>query len=864
MWERTLQDLIRGLRANKGDENKFVQKAIDEIRVEVKGKDMQLKAAAVLKLTYLDMLGYDMSWASFYVVEVMSSPRYHLKNIGHLAACQSFTPQTDVLMLTTNLLKKEMSAPPVELSLSLNTLSHIMTPDLARDLAHELVTLLTHSRAHIRKRAVVAVFNVCSQYPEVLPAAFSRLRAMLEDPDPGVVVATVNVLTELARKDAASYLNLAPQLFHILTTSSNNWVLIKTMKLFACLAPLEPRLVKKLQAPMSDLISTTTAISLLYECVRTCITGGMLSGSSGHSLARACVDKLSGFLQNDDQNLRYIALVALLKLVPTHPYMAAEYEEMIMTSIDEPDISIRMRALDLVSAMATRDNLQSLVARLLVHLVPSSTPLPSATSALAAVQSSTSVAPTTSPSMSPSYRAHLTLLILSLGSRDTYSLVTDFHWYLSVLADLTYVSNAPGVGAEIARQLVDVVVRAQTTRRFAVELMTRLLSDENLVLRANEDDSCPEVLGAAAWICGEYCSDSTDRKVLLYYLTRPAISSLPLSILSLYLHSTLKVYGSWASDLANRWDVSDLTELNRVVDMITDGMKPFAASDDIEVQERAANALQLFAFIRADLSSYKKPEIQEAESTEGLAYPKSLFLIRPLFSAFELNAVAPQAQASVPVPEGLRLNEWIVPPEMDDHDMWDGEADDAVGEQVKGVKKTGKKRRVKKSEAAPKVETEEERREREKRRAARQDRLRGDPYYIRTDTPSGSHAAQTEDVDSIPVVQLQLDDIMAPAASPAVDLTPANEHSQQITGPLIDTEGEMPERAKTNMTSEELHEELPPITVPSPPQPPVARPIPSIAQYEIPEEGVSTPEPIRVSRLKKQGAKKKKKVTATA
>ena len=52
------------------------------------------------------MLGYDMSWASFYVVEVMSSPKVHLKSVGYLAAAQSFTQDTDVLMLTTNQLKK--------------------------------------------------------------------------------------------------------------------------------------------------------------------------------------------------------------------------------------------------------------------------------------------------------------------------------------------------------------------------------------------------------------------------------------------------------------------------------------------------------------------------------------------------------------------------------------------------------------------------------------------------------------------------------------------------------------------------------------------------------------------------------------
>ena len=56
------------------------------------------------------MLGYDMSWASFYVVEVMSSPKVHLKSVGYLAAAQSFTQDTDVLMLTTNLLKKASPA----------------------------------------------------------------------------------------------------------------------------------------------------------------------------------------------------------------------------------------------------------------------------------------------------------------------------------------------------------------------------------------------------------------------------------------------------------------------------------------------------------------------------------------------------------------------------------------------------------------------------------------------------------------------------------------------------------------------------------------------------------------------------------
>ena len=65
-----------------------------------------LKATALLKIIYLEMFGHDMSWASFQVLEVMSSPKYHQKRVGYLGAVQSFRPDTEVLMLATNLLKK--------------------------------------------------------------------------------------------------------------------------------------------------------------------------------------------------------------------------------------------------------------------------------------------------------------------------------------------------------------------------------------------------------------------------------------------------------------------------------------------------------------------------------------------------------------------------------------------------------------------------------------------------------------------------------------------------------------------------------------------------------------------------------------
>ena len=48
---------------------------------------------------------------------------------------------------------------------------------------------------------------------------------------PAVVSAAVNVICELAAKNPQNYLPLAPQLFKLLTTSNNNWMVIKIIKL---------------------------------------------------------------------------------------------------------------------------------------------------------------------------------------------------------------------------------------------------------------------------------------------------------------------------------------------------------------------------------------------------------------------------------------------------------------------------------------------------------------------------------------------------------------------------------------------------------------------------------------------------------
>lgn len=83
---------------------------------------------------------------------------------------------------------------------------------------------------------------------------------------------------------------------------------------FATLTPLEPRLIKKLLPPLTNLIRTTPAMSLLYECINGIIQGGIIEGTEGvregDEIATLCVGKLRGMIMVEgDPNCRSVPSV---------------------------------------------------------------------------------------------------------------------------------------------------------------------------------------------------------------------------------------------------------------------------------------------------------------------------------------------------------------------------------------------------------------------------------------------------------------------------------------------------------------------------------------------------------------------------
>uniref|UniRef100_A0A7N6F5Z5 AP-3 complex subunit delta-1 n=1 Tax=Anabas testudineus TaxID=64144 RepID=A0A7N6F5Z5_ANATE len=658
MFDKNLQDLVRGIRNHKEDEAKYISTCIDEIKQELKQDNIAVKANAVCKLTYLQMLGYDVSWAAFNIVEVMSSSKFTYKRIGYLAASQCFHESTDVIMLTTNQIRKDLSSPnQYDTGVALTGLSCFVTPDLARDLANDIMTLVSHSEYLYQTIYVLMITAyLFLDYPCVQSAA-------------------VNVICELARRNPKNYLSLAPLFFKLMTSSTNNWVLIKIIKLFGALTPLEPRLGKKLIEPLTNLI---------HRCTE---------GAKSQGCRNVSLNALSPYVCVCIYVVKYLGLLAMSKILKTHPKSVQSHKDLILQCLDDKDESIRLRALDLLYGMVSKKNLMEIVKKLMLHV---------------------------DKAEGTTYRDELLTKIIDICSQSNYQYITNFEWYISILVELTRLEGTRH-GHLIASQMLDVAIRVKAIRAFAVAQMATLLDNAHLLTGNMQRNGICEVLYAAAWICGEFSEHLENPMQTLEAMLRPKVATLPGHIQAVYVQNAAKLF---ATVLKSQEGNTDSTAAQETIQLMIDRLPLFVQSANLEVQERASCILQLVKYIQ----KLQQKDVEVAEEVSALF-------------AGELNPVAPKAQKKVPVPEGLDLDAWINEPPSE------SESED---EQPKAIftKEEPKHSRPR--------HTEVDEKELARRREARKQEQANNPFYIKASPSSQKVYQETPGVEHIPVVQIDL------------------------------------------------------------------------------------------------------------
>nr|ADI44142.1 MIP21530p [Drosophila melanogaster] len=465
-------------------------------------------------------------------------------------------------------------------------------------------------------------------------------------------------------------------------------------------------------------------MSLLYECINTVIAVliSISSGMPNHSASiQLCVQKLRILIEDSDQNLKYLGLLAMSKILKTHPKSVQAHKDLILACLDDKDESIRLRALDLLYGMVSKKNLMEIVKRLLGHMERAE---------------------------GSAYRDELLYKVIEICAQSSYLYVTNFEWYLTVLVELIQLEAGSRHGRLIAEQLLDVAIRVPVVRQFAVNEMTNLLDTFTVSAQSN---SMYEVLYAAAWIVGEFAGELEDAEKTLNILLRPRL--LPGHIQGVYVQNVIKLFARLATTCL---ELQDLPGLVTLCDHVLDKLQHFNGSSDIEVQERANSACMLIEMLRNQLSTSTDAMAMDT-TTEGGIPPLAIEIVQEMTLLFtgELIPVAPKAQRKVPLPDGLDLDEWInAPPPEDAASSSSSEHDKDelfVSATQAGTGADGGEKRRQSLELTPE--------QLERQRMARLIEQSNNPHYLKsTPTASGaSNADQYDNIDDIPITELPLD-----------------------------------------------------------------------------------------------------------
>lgn len=512
--------------------------------------------------------------------------------------------------------------------------------------------------------------------------------------------------------------------------------------------------------------------------------------------------------------MKYVALLAFNKIVVTHPWLVAQQEDVILECIDSADISIRIKALDLVQGMVSNDNLVSIVSRLMRQLKLFSSgdsraanhrggsPGDSDEDDLERTIDSDPKPSNQAPPLPDDYRIDVINRILNMCSQNNYGHLVDFEWYIDILTQLVRTAPSPrpisdmdslslsgkssegDISEKIGDELRNITVKVQALRpacvRAAEAIMSQLNSEAPL-----QHSIVSGALKPVSWIIGEFCSELSSPDDTLGALLQLIPKASSPESLAACLQAAIKVFSIVAGDQLTPWTPERKSKISLLMARIIHSFEALALHPNLEVQERAVEFTELLKLTAEAASS------QEA-STETTHQDPPLLLtqaIPSLFAGWELNSVAAAAQKNVPLPEGLDLDEPInsnlnsllasaesisIPvDEADEFDSYYYQRPPVTSiASEPAISKLAEARDVVGSYQQPTEETYLDADILAKRKADRLERNRDDPFYIqetssiqRSSTPI-HNILQTSngpdlDVDSIPIMELDLDKLSA-------------------------------------------------------------------------------------------------------
>ncbi|KAJ5444077.1 AP-1 complex subunit gamma-1 [Penicillium daleae] len=392
----SLKQFIRNVRAAKtiADERAVIQKESAAIRASFREEshDSGVRRNNVAKLLYLFTLGERTHFGQIECLKLLASHRFADKRLGYLGTMLLLDENQEVLTLVTNSLQNDLShSNQYIVGLALCALGNIASIEMSRDLFTEVENLMSTANPYIRRKAAICAMRICRKVPDLHEHFLEKAKTLLGDRNHGVLLCGLTFAIDLCEAEEEEegpegvievFRPLAGGLVRALkglTTSgyapehdvsgiTDPFLQVKILRFLRVLGRGDAATSELINDILAQVATNTDSSknvgnAILYEAVLTILD---IEADSG--LRVLGVNILGKFLSNKDNNIRYVALNTLNKVVAIEPNAVQRHRNTILDCLRDPDISIRRRALDLSFMLINESNVRVLVRELLAFL----------------------------------------------------------------------------------------------------------------------------------------------------------------------------------------------------------------------------------------------------------------------------------------------------------------------------------------------------------------------------------------------------------------------------------------------------------------------------------------------------------------
>ena len=384
-----LRELIRNVRACKtqADERGCIHKECASIRTAFKDENNELRHRNVAKLLFIHMLGYPTHWGQMECLKLIAGNKFLEKRIGYLGLMILLDERQEVLMLVENSLKNDLQSSNQYIAgLACCAIGNIASAEICRDLSPEVEKLMVGSNPFVSKKAALCSIRILRKCPEVVDTFVERVGTLLGSRNHAVLLTTLKLMREMLYADAAMIEPLRKHTSTLIAALKNlvlsgyapehdvhgivdPFLQVEILRMLRLLGKGHAETSEMMNDILAQVATNTESAknagnAILYECVLTIMAIEVESG-----LRVLAINILGRFLINRDNNIRYVALNTLHKVVSQDAQAVQRHRNTIVDCLKDNDSSIRQRALELVYALVNEANVKVLVKELLSYLM---------------------------------------------------------------------------------------------------------------------------------------------------------------------------------------------------------------------------------------------------------------------------------------------------------------------------------------------------------------------------------------------------------------------------------------------------------------------------------------------------------------